>query len=382
MSHADENKPSGRHAEDQAPRPQRSRSWLRFLLLFILPLFSVSLGVLLFFDGGRYVSTENAYVKAHKIAISSDLDGRVIAVDVTDNQWVEQGQILFRLDQEPLQIKLASTQAHIALVQTDIEALRAAYRQEQAELRLAEERLAYVTREHQRQKKLSRNGIVSASAYEQTEQQMRAARQQLLALQESMNQIRVRLGGDLNSAVEKHPRYQQAQAALNQVELDLRRTLIKAPTAGQISRLTLEAGEYVEAGEPVFSLIAGHTLWIDANFKETQLTHINHGQTATVTADTFPGLLWRAEVSSISAATGAEFALLPPQNASGNWVKVVQRIPVRLELLDVYPEAELRAGMSVQVEIDTGQRRVWPEPLARLRRNLLGWLSFNFAAEG
>jgi membrane fusion protein (multidrug efflux system) len=382
MSQADDNpnNPTDHHAESQAPRARRSR--LRVVLLLILPLLAVSLGILLFFDGGRYVSTENAYVKAHKIAISSDLDGRVVAVEVTENQWVEQGQTLFRLDQAPLQIQLASTQAQIAMVQTDIEALRATYRQEQAEFRLAEERLAYVTREHQRQQKLSRNGIVSASAYEQTEQEMRAARQQLLALQESMNQIRARLGGDVNSAIEQHPRYQQAQAALQQVELDLRRTLIQAPTRGKISRLSLEPGEYVDAGQPTFSLIKANTLWIDANFKETQLTYIAHGQVATVKADTFPGLVWRAKVSSISAATGAEFALLPPQNASGNWVKVVQRIPVRLELLDAYPAAELRAGMSVQVEIDTGQREVWPEPLAELRRNLLGWLGFNPAAEG
>ena len=353
-----------------------SRRGLRLFLLLIVPLFGLALGALLFFDGGRYVSTDNAYVKTHKIAISSDLDGRVTAVNVADHQWVEQGQILFQLEQEPLRLQLAGLQAQLALVRTDIEALRATYRQEQAERTLAEERLAYNQREYQRQLKLSRSGIVSASTYEETEQTMREARQKLAALVESMNQIRIRLGGDLNSPVAEHPRYRQAQAALHQVELDLRRTVIRAPSSGQVSHLTLEPGEYVEEGQAVFSLIATQTTWIDANFKETQLTHIQAGQTATVQADAYPGLVWHAEVSSISAATGAEFALLPPQNASGNWVKVVQRIPVRLALLDTHPQADLRAGMSVQVVIDTGLQPAWPEPLASLRRELLNWFTF------
>ncbi|MEZ5591430.1 MAG: biotin/lipoyl-binding protein [Gammaproteobacteria bacterium] len=187
-------------------RPARSsRRWLRLFLLLIVPLFGLALGALLFFDGGRYVSTENAYVKAHKIAISSDLDGRVIAVNVVDHQWVEQGQILFQLEQEPLRLQLAGIQAQLALVRTDIEALRATYRQEQAERTLAEERLAYNQREYQRQLKLSRSGIVSASTYEETEQTMREARQKLAALLENMNQIRIRLGGDLHSRLKNIP---------------------------------------------------------------------------------------------------------------------------------------------------------------------------------
>ena len=354
----------------------RRRCGLRLVLLLIVPLLTITLGGLLYFDGGRYISTENAYVKAHKIAISSDLDGRVVAVEIRDNEHVEQGQVLFRLDDQPLQIQLAGQQAELELVRADIEAMRANYRQEQAELRLAEERLAYTEREHKRQQKLSRTGVVSASTFDQTEQEMREARRRVTALQESMNQTLVRLGGDPAIAVEQHPRYRQALAALRRVELDIERTVIRAPATGQLSRVSLEPGEYVEAGQPVFSLIGTESLWIDANFKETQLTHIQTGQTASIEADTFPGLVWQAEVSSISAATGAEFALLPPQNASGNWVKVVQRIPVSLKLLELHPQAELRAGMSVQVTIDTGLRHSWPSPLAALRRNLFSWLNF------
>ena len=352
----------------------RRRRGLRIILLLIVPLLAIITGGLLYFDGGRYVSTENAYVKAHKVAISSDLDGRVVAVEIRDNEFVQKGQVLFRLDDQPLQIQLAGRQAELAVVQADIEALRATYRQERAELKLAEERLAYTEREHKRQQKLSRTGVVSASTFDETEQEMREARRRVAVLRESMNQTLVRLGGDSAIAVENHPRYRQAQTALKQVELDIERTVIRAPSSGQLSRVSLEAGEYVEAGQAVFSLVGTGALWIDANFKETQLTHIQTGQTASIEADTFPGLTWQAEVSSISAATGAEFSLLPPQNASGNWVKVVQRIPVSLKLLESHPQAELRAGMSVQVTIDTGARNTLPAPLAEWRRNLLTWL--------
>ncbi|HET6221847.1 MAG TPA: HlyD family secretion protein, partial [Dongiaceae bacterium] len=182
--------------------------------------------------------------------------------------------------------------------------------------------------------------------------------------------ILAQLSGEPDLPPERHPRYLAAEAARDQSALDLRRTVITAPTAGFVSNVTLRPGDYVRTGTPVFSLVETAHLWVEANFKETQLTYVKPGQPATVAVDTYPGVSWNVIVTSISAATGAEFALLPPQNSTGNWVKVVQRIPVRLEVESDDDQPPLRAGMSAVIEIDTGHER----PLPSIVKTALAWV--------
>ncbi len=168
------------------------------------------------------------------------------------------------------------------------------------------------------------------------------------------------LGGKRDLAAEDHPRFRLVDAERAKVALDLERATVWAAASGRIANLDLQAGEYVKEGAPVFSLIADVAPWIEANLKETQLTHVREGQSVTISVDAYPDERWQGTVSGVSAGTGAVFSLLPAQNATGNWVKVVQRIPVRIAIFPRPEAPQLRAGMSATVEIDSGHERALP----------------------
>ncbi len=317
-------------------------------------------GAYYYVTGGRYASTENAYVKSELIAISPDVSARVVHVAVGENDRLGAGQLLFRLDGEPFRIALASAEARLDAVRQEIEALRASHRQKKAEYRLAESDVEYFQRQFGRQKQLIAKGIVSQSKFDEARRYLMTARERLVAIQMDIARILAQLDGSAGLPVDGHPRVREAMAARDQAALDLSHVRVFSPTAGMVTNFDLEAGEYVEAGEPVFSIVRTDYVWIQANFKETDLTHLRVGQEAVVRIDAYPDRVRRAVVASISPATGAEFALLPPQNALGNWVKVVQRLPVRLELTGAAADPPLRAGMSVIVDIDTGYERTLP----------------------
>lgn len=314
--------------------------------------------------GGRIVSTENAYVKADKIAISADISGRVVSVNASENQTVRKGDVLFHLDGEPFRIARRRAEARLAASRQTIAALKAEYRQKIAEHTLAKGDIDYYQRGVDRQRQLHGKGFASQSKLDDAEQNLRAARDRLAAVVQDMARVRARLGGRIDIQADEHPAVREAIAALDEAELDLKRTAVIAPSRGVITNFGLEAGEYIEEGKPIFSLVGTENVWIRANFKETELTNVRVGQPAELRIDTYPDRMIEAVVASISPATGAEFALLPPQNASGNWVKVVQRLPVRLEITETDAMPRLRAGMSVIVEIDTGRRRQLPRFLS------------------
>ena len=354
---------------DEAPRrpepvpPPRRRSRLvRPLLLVVVPAVAALVGLYWYAMSGRYVSTENAYVKADMVAISPDVDGRVIAVEVEENQLVRQGDVLFRLDPEPFQIALDMAEAKMLAVRNDIEALRAEFRQIEAEIGEAAERVAFHTHQAERQRELQGRGISTEVRLEEAEVELMAAQQQEAALQQKLRTVLAELGGDPASAAELHPLYRQAEADRAMAALDLDDAVVRAPVDGVVSRMRLQPGEWLEEGEPTFSIINPSTTWIEANLKETQLEHVEIGQQVEIEVDAYPGGLWLGKVASISPATGAEFALIPPQNATGNWVKVVQRLPVRIAVEPREDQLPLRAGMTVTVAIDTERE---PE-LARL----------------
>ncbi len=342
------------------------RKLWRALLLLGVPL-AVAVTALHFYaEGGRFLETENAYVKAHIIAVNAEVAGQVVEVRVRDNQPVEKGQLLFRIDPVPFETALARANAQLANARTGVETLRAEHRVALAEALEAEERIRFLGLQLERQRRLREKGMVREDAYDEAGYNLASARANLAALQERATRVLTGLGGDPDLPVERHPRVQEAQAARAAAALDLARTRVHAPAAGTVSNLRMQAGEYLARGVAAFSLIRAGELWIEANFKETQLTSLRVGQVARIVADAYPEVEWRARVSTIAPATGAEFALLPPQNATGNWVKVVQRVPV---LLEIEPQGSkgkdgptLRAGMTVSVSIDSGRSRGLPDP--------------------
>jgi len=341
------------------------RRLTRALLLLGVPLMVIAAGLYAYAQGGRHLETDNAYVKAHIIAVSAEVAGRVAEVAVRDNQAVAQGQLLFRIDPAPFEMALARANAQLANARTDVETLRAEYRVALAEASEAEERIRFLSLQLERQQRLREKGMVREDAYDEARHNLDAARARLAALRERAARGLAGLGGDLKLPTERHSRVLEARAAVDTAALDLARTSVHAPAAGTVSNLKLQPGVNVARGVAAFSLIQAGEPWIEANFKETQLAGMRVGQAARIVADAYPGVEWRARVSAIAPATGAEFALLPPQNATGNWIKVVQRVPV-LFAIEPDPRAgadrpALRAGMTVSVSIDTGRSRGLPD---------------------
>ena len=336
---------------------------LRMTLLVAVPLAVVAVGVYLYAESGRYVTTENAYVKSNVVAISADVSGRVEWVGVEDNTLVREGQVLFRLDQQPFGITLHRTEAELDLVRTEVEHLRTDYREALAQVAEEDEKVIFLARQLARQKTLRDRNLGSEEAYDQAAHDLALSKRRVRVLRQRVQRTLQSLGGDPEVKVEEHARFLRARAERDQAAIELADTLVEAPVDGVVSNMKLQAGEYVEEGEAVFSIIEHGKIWIEANLKETQLTHVLEGQSASVVVDAYPGVEWEATVDAIAPATGAEFSVLPPQNATGNWVKVVQRIPVLLDIVQSEGESPLRAGMTVSVSIDTERERMTPEPL-------------------
>ncbi|HUI16166.1 MAG TPA: HlyD family secretion protein [Alphaproteobacteria bacterium] len=339
----------------------------RLVLLLLGPLVLLAVGLYAYLAGGRFVSTDDAYVKADNIQVSADIAGRVVAVPVVENQRVKAGDVLFRIDDAPYRIALEGAKARLAGARNEIEALKASYRQKLADIAKAQDTVAYYQHNVERNRGLNGQGVVSAQNLEDSQHNLNTAQQSLAADKQDLARVVAALGGNPDLPAEQQAGYLQAKAAVDKAELDLGYCVVHAPVAGIVSNVTLREGDYLHVGDSTFALIPSDRLWITANFKETQLTHVQHGQPATITVDTYPGRTWRAQVESVAPASGAEFALLPPQNASGNWVKVVQRIPVRLEVKGYDEAPVLRSGMSVDAEIDTGHRRNLRELWSDLR---------------
>ncbi len=356
--------PKAKKPAKKKEEPVRKTSGRRLVGITLLsiagPLTALFTGFYIYFNGGRFVETDNAYVKSEKIAVSADISGRVSAVAIRENQVLTQGKLLFRIDPEPFRIALDKADARLLFARQEIAVLRALHMQKLAELKQAEGDVDYYERQHERQQKLNTRGFASGTNLDTAKRNLRNARDQSSTIMQDIAQTRAKLGGDTDLPASTHPQVREAKAARDQAALNLRRTEVHAPVDGVVTNFDLQPGEYITAGNPVFSMVGTGEVWVDANFKETDLTHVRVGQRAIIRIDAYPDDVRKAIVSSISPATGAEFSLLPPQNATGNWVKVVQRLPVRFTLKEPSREPKLRTGMSVVVEIDAQHQRTMP----------------------
>jgi membrane fusion protein (multidrug efflux system) len=342
---------------------------LRFVLIVVVPVAVALVGLYIYAHGGERVETENAYVKADIIAVSSELDGRVSNVEVEDNQYIEAGALLFGLERAGYEVKQRRAQAQMDMVRTEVQSLKAEYRATKLEKREAKQRIAYLAKQLERQKTLMKHGMGRADQFDEAQHNLDVARVRLASVEERINRALAGLLGNASLPPERHPRYLEAKAAYDEAVLGLRDSNIYAPASGVISNMKLQAGEYVDRGVPIFSIIVSDVVWVEANFKETQLTWMREGQHASVVADAYPDVDWPGMVTAIAPATGAEFAVLPPQNATGNWVKVVQRIPVHIQVQQPAGMPRLRAGMTVTVGVDTGVSRGLPRPIRKLVEN-------------
>jgi membrane fusion protein, multidrug efflux system len=347
------------HPQTEEPVDPRRRR-IRRLLFALLPL-ALIVGTYFYATGGTTMTTENAYVRADTVSVSTDVSGIVADVPVHDNQQVKAGDVLFRLDDTPFRLALARADAQIAVTRSEIEGLKALYRDMQAQIDQAQTDVAFYDREVARQQDLIQHHFTSQVTLDQAQRNAVQAKQKVASLKERLSGIVASLSGSVDVPVEQQPRFLNAVAQRDEAARQLAHTVVRAPVAGIVTNVpSLQPGQFLAAATPAFSLVSTDHVWIEANPKETELTYVRVGQKVTVDVDTYPDEEWHGTVESISPASSSSFSLLPAQNTSGNWVKVVQRIPLRVRIDTGPNQPPLRAGMSAVIHVATGHERGLP----------------------
>lgn len=337
---------------DAARRVLSDRASLRPFLMIGVPALAILVLAYFYATSGRYVSTDNAYVKADIVSVSPDVGGRIVEVFVRQNQAVKAGDPMFRIDRAPYELALAEAEAQLAEAEGAIHSLRARYAMTMAQLGLSQANIDYYDREYKRQSALAKRSFASQSNLDAARHNYDTSVQLLAVTKQNLAQIVAQLDGKPDAPVGEHASYRSAKAQRDNAALNLERTTVRAPFDGVAGRQP-QVGDNVSPGVPVVTVVSSEKVWVDANFKETDLTDVHPGQTATIHIDTYPDRDWTGRVLGIAQATGSEFSVLPAQNATGNWVKVVQRIPVQVAIERDAGDPAIRAGMSVEVEIDT-----------------------------
>jgi membrane fusion protein (multidrug efflux system) len=358
--------PVGRAATPRRAFRGETLRWKRWVLFLLLPIALVA-GAFWYAGGGQVMATDDAYVEANKVGVSTDVSGIVKQVDVAENQRVEAGQVLYRLDDLPFRLALDRADAQLGLIRNDINALKANYQDTQTQIKQAQNDVDYYTTELRRSQDLLNAHVASQAVFDSAHRNLLNAQQKLASINRQLAAVAANLSGDPAIAVEQTPRYLEALAQRGEMARQLDHTVVKAPFAGIVTNVpAIAPGKYLQASMTAFYLVASD-VWVDATPKETELTYVRPGQKVTVTADMYSDVEWHGTVESISPAAAQEFSLLPAQNTSGNWVKVVQRIPMRVHV-DTADKSlpPLRAGMSVEVDVDTGHVRGWPAALTGL----------------
>jgi membrane fusion protein (multidrug efflux system) len=337
------------------------------MLFLLLPLALIA-GSAWYVVGGRVMYTDDAYVNADKVGISTDVAGTVVQVDVHDNQEVAAGQVLYRLDALQFVIALGDAKANRAQVALTLESMKRDYRRMLTDAAAEQSQVALDRTRYERATRLLTSGVESRAGYDQAQYTLQADQSKLEALREEARVQLARLGGNPDIPAAQFPQYQQANAQVAEAQRELLHTVVTAPFAGIVTNVpAIAPGKFLPASTTAFYLVDTHHVWIDATPKETQLTYVRPGQLASVRVDTYPGVRWYGTVESLSPAAAQEFSLLPAQNTSGNWVKVVQRVQMRVRVDTSDPRMPpLRAGMSTEVYVDTGRPRGLPHFLTAL----------------
>lgn len=394
----------------------KKKNFNRFILLIFIPLMTIMFTLGFFYSLGRYITTENAYIKAPIISIQSQIPGRVKTVFVKDNQQVKKGQKLFKIDTAKLKLDLSEQKQNLLTIKKEIDNRKSKYNEATEEIKLAEEEIKYYLLEMRRAKSLINVEIKLAeekvkyhqlefnriknlvnkgvglkskldeeqylyqsainnlkavklnSNFEEIKHSYTSSKQKLKIINDKAKTILTTLNGDAELKFDEHPLYLKHLTKLEQISFDIEQSTIFAEQDGIIAQMNLEEGEYIDIGKVLFAIVDEKNAWLEANLKETELTNIKVNQSAVFTPDAYPNNSWNAKVESISPATGSEFSILPPQNSSGNWVKVVQRVPVKIaigssiinENIQNNSKKDLRVGMSVSVTIDTKYKRDVP----------------------
>ena len=394
----------------------KEKKFKRFILLIFIPLMTIMFILGFFYSLGRYITTENAYIKAPIISIQSQIPGRVKTVFVKDNQQVKKGQKLFKIDTAKLKLDLSEQKQNLLTIKKEIDNRKSKYNEATEEIKLAEEEIKYYLLEMRRAKSLINVEIKLAeekvkyhqlefnriknlvnkgvglkskldeeqylyqsainnlkavklnSNFEEIKHSYTSSKQKLKIINDKAKTILTTLNGDAELKFDEHPLYLKHLTKLEQISFDIEQSTIFAEQDGIIAQMNLEEGEYIDIGKVLFAIVDEKNAWLEANLKETELTNIKVNQSAVFTPDAYPNNSWNAKVESISPATGSEFSILPPQNSSGNWVKVVQRVPVKIaigssiinENIQNNSKKDLRVGMSVSVTIDTKYKRDVP----------------------
>lgn len=340
-------------AADNAPK----HPGLRRALLIAGPVVAIVIALWLYLSGGQYVSEDDSYVGTADVTITPQVSGQVTTVAVTPNQVVKQGELLFEIDPEPFEIELDRANAALVEASEKLKGLILTYNQQQASVAQAKDDVTFAQQQFERVQALLQDKVATQAQFDQGQRALEVAKQAQRAAEAGAASTLAELGGSIDRPVEQRAPYLAAKAQVELAQRNVRLTRVLAPFAGTVTQVeNIQPGSFLQAGQAAFSLI-GSDAWIDANIKETDLTHIKVGDPVTVVLDSYPDQTLKGEVESITPASGSVFALLPAQNASGNWVKVVQRMPVRIKLIDPEPGIVMRDGASATVSINTGYHR-------------------------
>jgi membrane fusion protein (multidrug efflux system) len=345
-------------SEDENAVTVRSRRKRARRVLMLAAPVAVAIGALYFYlTGGRYESTENASLQTGMVAISPSIAGKVVSIEVKENQHVRAGDVLFRIEPDQYRAAVEQAQAELADARTDVGSTQADYDEAMSQVSAAEARYTYTQSEVARQGSLVKEGISSRQQYDSAVTDAHTAQDAIAAAKAKAESLRAALSGNVSGPPDDQPKVKRAVAQLDQAKINYGYTEVRAPKDGIVTRVNqLQVGNYVTPGRPVF-MLTGLSYWVEANFKENQLQYMRVGQPATVKVDAFPDHKLKGHVSSFSPGTGSSFSILPAENATGNWVKVVQRLPVEIAIDDAPGDLPMSAGLSVEVDVDTGHQR-------------------------
>jgi membrane fusion protein (multidrug efflux system) len=354
-------------------KPKRRIS--RFVMLVVIPLIALAIGFSWWLSSGRFVSTDNAYVGADKSLITPQVTGAIVAVHVVEGQQVKVGDPLFDIDPKPYEIALALAKGKLEAAKVEFANLQSSFASNIDQIKMGQDAVRVRQADFDRKNDLASHGSGTTADRDTSMANLIQAKQILEFVKWQQATVTVKLGGGPDTKIDQFPDYMQANAAVDDAERNLRNTKVLAPIDGVATQVPeIELGRVAAAGQPVFAVVANTGLWVDANPKESDLTYVHAGLPATVSVDTFPDREWKGEICSIAPGTGAQFAILPPQNATGNWVKVVQRVPLRFCFDPKEDTTGLRAGMSAYLTIDTGRTRTLGGTLEGLKQWVVGYV--------